>query len=216
MRPSFMSLAGVSAAALIAATAFAGQASAHSTDAAVARHAVSHQAAVPAKGACYSQTGADSGTGILSTKTADPAGYSSIGAFDFAVKRRCVITNVAATGVYAGGSGPSDSFTVKFYKARKGLPGKVIAKRTIRGDFPSPVLSLDIRKVVLTKGKYFASVQGSMDYGVVGGWYWETTNAPLGAIDVWQNYGGAFNNCTTWAGLDQCFGFNSDFIATLS
>jgi len=192
-------------------------AGATSAGSAVVQHsAASSAAAKPAAAACYSNTGADSGTGILSTDTDNPAGNSSIGAVDFTVKKKCVIKTVLATGVYAAGAGPADSFTVTFYKNKAGFPGKVVTAQTVSPPDGNPVLNLSIKAVKLKKGKYFASVQASMDYTLKGGWFWETTDSAQNSIDVWENYGGGFGNCTTWGSLSQCFGLNRDFIVTLA
>lgn len=218
MQSRILAAAGISATALIAATSFAGQASAHNSASSVVHTtAAATHAAAPAKGACYTQDGADSMVGILSTDTDDPAGYSSAGAVDFQVKKSCTIGTVVATGVYAGGSGPADSATVTIYKSKKGLPGKVVNAQTVKSGLETPVLNLSLKKPVkLGKGSYFLSVVTSMDYNVKGGWYWELTSAQNGAVDVWENYGGAFGICPTWTHVVDCQGYGNDFIVTMS
>jgi hypothetical protein len=220
MRSRILPVVAVSAAALVAAVSFSGTAAAHPTAASHqgrATSTVGAPGAVPDAAACYSNNVGDTGNGYLSTKTKLPTGYTSTGAADFTVKKSCTIKTVAVTGVYGGGTGPAKKVTVTFYKDTKGLPGAVIAKSSPKANFSSPDFVLPLAKpVTLKKGKYFVSVQASMDYSTVGGWYWESTATVQNSIDVWENNGGAFDNCTTWASLQTCFGVQSDLMVELS
>lgn len=219
MGSRLVAAAGLSAVALLGATAFAGQASARSSLPPLVHQAAaaSQAAGIPAKGACYSENSDDGGGGVLSTATDDYAGYTSAGAAGFIVKKSCTIKTVTVTGVYGGGSGPADSVTVTFYRNRLGEPGKVIGTpATISAGLGNPDFVLDIPTVKLTKGRYFVSVQASMDYRLVGGWYWELTQDQQGKVDQWENNGGAFGVCPTWDDVTTCVDEGNDFMVALS
>ena len=223
MQKALFPIAAASAFAVVAAVSLAGSATASSAGSApglvhgTSTHSTPTSAAQPAKGACYSENIDDSLTGIVSINTDDGSGWTSSGAVDFQVKKKCKITQVDATGVYAAGSGPADSFDVNFYKSKKGLPGKLVKTQNISGDFSSPVLSLTIKPVKLKKGDYFVSVVGNMNFSDVGGWFWELSTGQYGKYDsAFQNTGGAFGFCPTWEGVADCYGYSGDYMVALS
>lgn len=221
MNSRVLPIAGIGTIALIAAASFSGAASASSSGATplgVVHSSATHAGAqTPKSKTCYSGNSGDSGTGIVSINTDDSSGWTSAGAVDFRVRRKCTITEVDATGVYAAGSGPADSVVVTFYKARKGLPGKVVHKQTVKGDFASPVYNLAIKRVKLTKGTYFVSVVANMTFSEVGGWFWEISTTQQGRFDsAFENTGGAFGFCPTWTALQSCYGYSGDYMVSLS
>lgn len=219
MRSGILPAVGLSAAALVAATTFAGTASAHNTTPNVVHQGtVANTApASTAKGACYKQNKNDSGVGIVSQKFGDDPGYNSEGAADFTVKKRCTIGTVVANGVYFNGTGPATSETVTFYKAKKGVPGKVIKAQTVKGKDSAGTFTIALKKAVkLKKGSYFVSVVANMDLSAGGEWGWELTSDQSGNIDQWQNDGGAFGVCPTWGNVTDCVGYGNDYMVVLS
>ncbi len=218
MRSRILPVVGVAAVALVAASAFAGQASAagHGTS---AFHKGAPQAqAAHAKKACYSLTTGDSGSGITSANYSDQVGIDAAGAADFKVKKKCTIKKVQTTGVYYNGAGPADSVNVIIYKAKKGKPGAIVneqdnLKYTDSTGLGS--LGVTLKAVHLKKGSYFVSFVANMTFAVGGQWGWETSSDQQGAADLWQNPDDGFGTgCTTWQPLT-CIGFSGDWMVTL-
>jgi hypothetical protein len=223
MRSRTFAVAGVTAAALAAATAFAGTASAHNTGgAAVTQHAVSQTAVakVDAK-ACYTNNdpSGDTGIGVTSANYSDDSTLDTQGAADFTVKKKCVISKVTTTGIYYNGSGPATDVNVIFYKNKKGVPGAVVKEYDnlkYTDSTGTGALAVKIKKTTLKKGKYFVTVAANMTLGSGGQWGWELTSNQKGAIDQWENQGGGFGVCPTWDDILTCVGFGNDFMVTLS
>jgi hypothetical protein len=218
MRSRILPVAGVAAIALVAATALASTASA-SGHSASASHKGAAQAQIHAsKKACYSNTTGDTGTGISSANYSDQVGIDSAGAADFTVKKTCKISKVQTAGVYYNGGGPADSVNVFIYKAKKGVPGKVVAKaENSKYTDSSGVGALGVKlskAVTLKKGSYFVSFVANMTLSVGGQWGWETTSNQIGNADLWENPDNGFGTgCTTWQPLS-CIGYSGDFMVS--
>jgi hypothetical protein len=161
----------------------------------------------------YSQNANDSGVGIISQDFTD-AGfdiYDSQGADDFIVPTatKWLIQGVLATGVYFNGSGPADSETVTFYKDAGGKPGMVISSQTVTGIDTAGTFKMPLPTPVKlpVAGKYWMSVQATMEFATGGEWGWETTNTLSNTASMWQNPGDGFiTGCTTWADMQTCIG----------
>jgi hypothetical protein len=212
--------AGLTAAALAIATAFAGTASAHNvTGSAVAHHAVTSTKAAPAKGACFDNNGSgDTGVGIASENDSTDSGIDSQGAADFSVKKKCTIKSVQTTGVYYNGGGPADSVNVIIYKNKKGVPGSVVKEKdNLSYTDATGIGSLGAKtgKIKLKKGKYFVTFVANMTFTTGGQWGWELTTNQAGSPDQWENQGGEFGVCPTWGDVASCTGYGTDFMVTV-
>jgi hypothetical protein len=225
MRSRILAVAGVSAAALAAATAFAGTAGASSNHVAPAiQHTVSSHA-TPAKGkACYSLTSDDSGTGIVSQNFTDAgfSQYDAAGAADFSGGKKCkAITSVDTTGVYFNGAGPADSVNVIFYKDASGAPGTVMKEYdglSYTDSTGTGSLNITVPKTKAKhKGTYWVSVVANMAFSAGGEWGWELSTDTNGNADQWENPGGGLGtSCTTWGPNLTCLGFGGDYMVTLA
>jgi hypothetical protein len=219
MRSRTLAVAGVTTAALAAATALAGTASAHNTIGSMAStHAVTSHVA-PAKGACYDNQSGDTGVGIASENDSSDSGIDSQGAVDFKVKKKCVIKSVQTTGVYYNGSGPADSVNVIFWKNKKGEPGKIVKEYDNLKYSDSTglgSLGVKVKKTKLKKGNYFVTVAANMTLSAGGQWGWELSSNQIGNMDQWENQGGEFGVCPSWGDVLTCVGYGNDFMVTLS
>jgi hypothetical protein len=225
MRSRTLAVAGITVAALGAATTLAGTASAHSNIGTLAtQHAVSSHSVAPAKKgkACYTNNdpSGDTGIAVTSANYSDDAADDTAGAVDFSVKKSCSIGTVQTTGLYYNGTGPASSVNVLFYKNKKGEPGKIVKEQdnlSYTDSTGTGALGVKLKKAVsLKKGNYFVSVVANMTLSAGGQWGWELTSNQIGNIDQWENQGGGFGVCPTWGDVLTCVGYGNDFMVTLS
>jgi hypothetical protein len=157
---------------------------------------------------------------ILSQDFTDPGFdiYDSQLADDFTVPSTLVhgwkVQGMRAVGIFFNGAGPCDSETVVIYKDAGGVPGAVVATEgpiagtltaggTYTVVFPSAVL--------LAKGfTYWASMVCTMAYSAGGEWGWSDRTVLTGNTAKWQNPGGGFGVCATWADMDTCVGISGE------
>lgn len=214
MRSRILPVAGVSAAALAAALAFAPMASA-SHGVGVSAKSVTHSSHTAA-GACYAQHDNDNGVGIVSQDFESSLdAYDSMGADNVALKKTCKLKTVNADGIYFNGSGPATGFNVTFYAGKKS-PGKATkscanASYTDSG-FGSPVIKCT-GKLSKKKAKW-VSVQAVLAFSAGGEWGWNTNNTVRGQASKWQNPGGGFGTaCSSWGDTTSCIpsGEGGDF-----
>jgi len=128
--------------------------------------------------------------------------YDAEGADEFVVPtgETWTINEVAVLGSYST-TGPCDLANVRFYEDAAGMPGTllfeyldVVANPDVDGN-----LDCFIPDTPFTAGTYWVSVQGDMEFGTCGQWYWERQAAPtIGYEFHWQNPGGGFGGLTTW------------------
>jgi hypothetical protein len=154
-----------------------------------------------------SQTFTDSGFDIYDSQLAD----------DFAVPstltKGWIVKGMRAVGIFFNGSGVCDSETVTIYNDAAGLPGSVVATRTGAGTLSgSATYTLPINPAIkLQKGKtYWASMVCTMAFSVGGEWGWSTRIDQSGNTAKWQNPGGGFGVCPTWADMDTCTGITGE------
>jgi len=172
---------------------------------------------------CYSHTGHDSGTGVLSQNFTDSADsrYDAQGADDFTLGSACRVRRAVVIGDLFKGNGPARSETVTFYTNRLNAPGTVITRATIKGRVSAGgTYTINLKQpVTLSKGRHWISVQVNMD-GDVGEWSWNTSTTQSGIKATWVNPGSGFHTgCTTYRTMQQCIGDSGegpDFEFTLS
>jgi hypothetical protein len=218
MRSRILPVAGISAAALACAMAFAPMAGAagHSVGAAhkTPVNQLVHHARTAA--ACYAQHDNDNGIGIVS-QNFEPSldAFDAQGADTVKLSAKCKLKTVNADGVYFNGSGPADSFNVTFYKG-KATPGATTkscanASYTDSG-FGSPVISCTAK--LTKKTAKWVSVQANMNFSGGGEWGWNTNNTIRGKASQWENPGDGFGTgCTTYTTTTTCIpsGEGGDF-----
>lgn len=222
LRIRTLSVAGVSAGALILAATVAGSADAR-THRVTYSHSggfVAHHIVPMKKGNCYSNFNSknDSGVGILSQTFTDSPEYNSYSADNFAVKKTCKVAGVEVLGQYFNGAGPAESETVTFYKDNAGgVPGTVVDSQTVVGTDYGGSFSIPLETVALSPGSYWVSVSVNMDFSVGGEWGWELSNKVKQGIEgQFENTGGGFGVCPTWGSVTDCVGYTGDFMVTLT
>jgi hypothetical protein len=221
-------LAGVAAAALAlpAATASA----AHSPAAVVKGHLPGHMLLAPKGGGLlYDQTGNTSSVAIDSQNFESAySAYDDAGADDFTVPSGHVwkVKEVDAPGTYYNGSGPATSVDVTFYKNSGGLPGNVAKNGARTGLSYTDVSGFGSFKIDLTQGgtqtpvklkagTYWVSVVANCPFSSCGQWGWSINTVQHGNPGAWENPGGGFGVCPTWAPVASCVGYGPDFVFAL-
>jgi hypothetical protein len=218
----------LAAAAVIAMTATGGIASA-ATDTFEGGKVHSVLGRDPKASVLYDQSANSAGIPILSQNfgSSDP-GLDSQAADDFTVPegKTWMVTQIEAYGGYIYG-GPATSENVYIYKAgkkkTKGLPGTLVMEfDNLVGtdDAGTFTVTLPRKSLRLKAGTYFVSVAANMAAGT-GKWGWYTTTAgsqTFGSPADWENPGGAFGVCPTYAVETTCVdyqGQGADHVFTI-
>lgn len=118
------------------------------------------------------------------------------------------VDEVDIGGGYFGFPGPVAGFHVFIYQDSAGLPGTQVYSaldQSYTGTDPDFVITL-ATPASLPEGTYWISVQAHMDFSVGGQWYWSDRTVQSGNPGVWQNPGGGFGVCPTWAPKTGCVG----------
>jgi len=143
--------------------------------------------------------------------------YDSQLADDFAVPfdltKGWKVHGIRAVGIFFNGSGPCDYETLTIYQDESGLPGAVVASRAGRGILTAggTYTLYGSKPVLLTKGQvYWASMVCTMEYAAGGEWGWSTRTVQNMNTAKWQNPGGGFGICPTWADMDTCVGISGE------
>jgi hypothetical protein len=166
---------------------------------------------------CYSNLTGDSGNGFYSTKTKNPATYTSAGAADIVLASKCKVKTVQVDGVLIPGNAVT-GVTVYLYKDNGGLPSAVaLHKSKTTGNFATANFNLTLKHpfTIPAGATYWFSVQATGEYST-NGWYWESSTVVQNTDDVWENPGGAFGHCATWATLQTCFGDDYDYLLQIN
>ena len=220
MRSRILPVAGVSAAALMAATTFApAMASGHHVSA-TQHGSVGVMHFAKGKG-CYSQGKQLDGNGISSQNfEASFDQYDDMAADDFKVgKKGCTVKTVVAAGTYSS-TGGTQTANVTFYKDGKGTPGSEI--KTVNGKVTNDsagtlTISLGKKGVKLSKGTTWISVQANLDFNTGGQWYWSTATDGGGTDGQWRNPGDGFGTgCTDWCDATAAGATSPEFSFSLS
>jgi hypothetical protein len=168
---------------------------------------------------CYSQP--SNGNGVVSQYVGNGSPYNTLGADDFTLGGTgCSITSLTVSGFTGNMGTVVGSFNVTFYyDSGSGQPGSMAGQPmsipwngTFSGSYALPLPGAGF--VAQPNTTYWVSVQAvNVSAGDV--WYWSTANIQ-GNPAVWQNPGGGFGVCPTWAVLASCVGVNDDFAFDLN
>jgi len=153
----------------------------------------------------YSQWDFLSAEGGISAQDFEAAfdAYDAEGADEFVVPsgETWTINEVAVLGSYSA-AGPCDLANVRFYADASGMPGTLLFEYLYVAANPDVDGNLDcfIPNTPFTNGIYWISVQGRLDFGTCGQWYWKRQQAPtIGYEFHWQNpLDGFGTGYTTW------------------
>ncbi|PLX12524.1 MAG: hypothetical protein C0598_05775, partial [Marinilabiliales bacterium] len=127
--------------------------------------------------------------------------YDAEGADDFTVPtgEMWVVDNVQVLGSYST-TGPCVLANVRFYADNAGSVGALLFEHLAATATPDATGNLDISipATALSAGTYWVSVQGKMDFGTGGQWYWSRQAAPtIGNEFMWRNPGDGFGSGNT-------------------
>ncbi|MCD4749527.1 MAG: S8 family serine peptidase [Thermoanaerobaculales bacterium] len=137
--------------------------------------------------------------------------YDAEGAADFVVPAGgWVLERVDIPGHYST-SGPLDSVDVLVYSNSSGMPDVVVCSNMGVGGANLVDTSGDLQATLptpcdLSAGTYWLGIQGNMDYGSGGQWYWQQDDIQSTSYEgVWRNPGNGFGTgCTSWTYLTTC------------
>jgi len=159
----------------------------------------------------YDQTGMDSGIGLVSQNFEDDFDiYDDVIADDFVVPddKRWKLREIEITGTYFDGIGPAASLNIAIHRNRNSLPGRMVAAYDGIETYGDQQGTFSVRLpkgLTLKSGRYWISVQATMDFIESGEWGWETASIATGIPAVFQNPGDGFaTGCTSWAPVATC------------
>ena len=156
----------------------------------------------------YDQYDNASDFATLSATFSDFPPFNSDLADDFVVPTGVTwnVQSIDADGVYVPFSGPANTFNVFFYADNAGLPGAQIYS-AINQPFSvmGTTFSVTLPSVaVLTQGTYWVEIQANMTFIPNGAWFWRDRTLQANNGAAWQNPGGGFGVCPTWAQKTTC------------
>ena len=121
--------------------------------------------------------------------------YDAEGADDFVVPagETWTIDQIIILGT--GPTGPIELANIRFYEDNAGMPGTMLYEYLDVVSIPSVDANLDcaITPTEFTEGTYWLGVQGDIEFGVYGQWFWNRQLAPtIGYEFYWKNPGDGF------------------------
>jgi hypothetical protein len=169
----------------------------------------------------YDQYDNASAIGTFSSTFTDFPDFSADLADDFVVPagQTWNVQSIDADGAYFLFNGPANSFNVFFYADNAGLPGAQVYSATNQPfSVVGTTFSVTLPSMaVLTEGTYWVEIQANMTFFSNGAWIWRDRTVQSNQGAAWQNPGGGFGVCPTWAlkttcvptgGPDQVFRLN--------
>ena len=155
----------------------------------------------------YDQYDNASVIGTLSATFTDFPQFNSDLADDFVVPagQTWNVQSTDADGLYLG-PGPANSFNVFFYADNGGLPGtQVYSAMNQSFSVAGSTFTVTLPSVaVLTEGTYWVEIQANMTFLPNGAWLWRDRTVQSNQGAAWQNPGGGFGVCPTWAWKTTC------------
>jgi hypothetical protein len=155
----------------------------------------------------YDQYDNASVIGTLSATFTDFPQFNSDLADDFVVPagQTWNVQSIDADGLYLG-PGPANSFNVFFYADNGGLPGtQVYSAMNQSFSVAGSTFTVTLPSVaVLTEGTYWVEIQANMTFLPNGAWLWRDRTVQSNQGAAWQNPGGGFGVCPTWALKTTC------------
>jgi hypothetical protein len=156
----------------------------------------------------YDQYDNASAIGTFSSTFTDFPEFSSDLADDFVVPtgQTWNVQSIDADGAYFLFNGPANSFNVFFYADNAGLPGAQVYSATNQPfSIVGTTFSVTLPSVaVLTEGTYWVEIQANMTFLPNGAWLWRDRAVQSNQGAAWQNPGGGFGVCPTWAVKTTC------------
>jgi hypothetical protein len=156
----------------------------------------------------YDQYDNASDFATLSATFSDFALFSSDLADDFVVPtgETWNVQSIDADGTYFPFNGPANSFNVFFYADNAGLPGaQVYSAMNQPFSVVGTTFSVNLPSMaVLTQGTYWVEIQANMTFIPNGAWFWRDRTLQSNNGAAWQNPGGGFGVCPTWAQKTTC------------
>jgi hypothetical protein len=151
----------------------------------------------------YDQYNNSTTTATLSATFTDFPTFSADLADDFVVPsgQTWNVSSIDADGQYFNGPGPATSWNVYIYANNGTLPGATvysILNTTVTVSGTTFTVNLS-PCATLTPGTYWVEIQANMTFGTQGEWGWTDRTVLSNNPAAWQNTGGGFGICPTWA-----------------
>ncbi len=151
----------------------------------------------------YDQYNNASANATLSATFDDFPTFSADLADDFVVPggETWNVQSIDADGVYFNGVGPATNWNVFIYSNSGTLPGALVYSTLNQ---PVAVVGTTFTvnltpAAVLGSGTYWIEIQANMDFATQGEWGWTDRTVQSNSPAAWQNPGGGFGVCPTWA-----------------
>jgi hypothetical protein len=159
----------------------------------------------------YDQYDNASAIGTFSSTFTDIPNFNSDLADDFVVPtgQTWNVQSIDADGAYFPFNGPANSFNVFFYADNAGLPGsQVYSAMNQPFSVVGTTFSVNLPSMaVLTQGTFWVEIQANMTFNPNGAWVWRDRTVQSNQGAAWQNPGGGFGICPTWALKTTCIPF---------
>jgi hypothetical protein len=151
----------------------------------------------------YDQYNNAGGNATLSATFDDFPTFSSDLADDFVVPggQTWNVESIDADGVYFNGAGPAFNWNVFIYANNGTLPGAPVYS-TLNQPVTQVGTTFTVNltpAAVLPAGTYWIEIQANMDFATQGEWGWTDRTVQSNNPAAWQNPGGGFGICPTWA-----------------
>ncbi len=147
-------------------------------------------------------------TATLSSTISDFPAFNTDAADDFVVPtgQTWNVQSVDADGSYLIPDGPAASFNVIFYADNAGLPGaQVYSAMNQPFSVVGSTFTVNLPTMaILTEGTYWVEIQANMTFVPNGVWLWTDRTVQSNQGAAWQNPGGGFGICLTWAPRTTC------------
>jgi hypothetical protein len=151
----------------------------------------------------YDQYNNGTTTATLSATFTDFPTFGADLADDFVVPsgQTWNVSSIDADGQYFNGAGPANSWNVYIYANNGTLPGATvysILNTTVTQVGTTFTVNLS-PCATLTPGTYWVEIQANMTFSPNGEWGWTDRTVLSNNPAAWQNPGGGFGICPTWA-----------------
>ena len=109
--------------------------------------------------------------------------------------------SIDADGVYFNGTGPATNWNVRIYANSGVLPGaQVYATLNQPVTQVGTTFTVNLTPAaVLPAGTYWIEIQANLTFATQGEWGWTDRTVLSNSPAAWQNPGGGFGVCPTWA-----------------
>ena len=127
-----------------------------------------------------------------------------------------LICSIDIQGTYSAGApglpgDPNSTVQLTIYNDNNGVPGDIRYQESFPGSVDADAdgnFTLEPAQVIEATlnpdTRYWISVAAVMEFGLAGQWFWSSAEDTNDNAALWQNPGGGFGVCPTWATFAEC------------